>query len=377
LTNPDVVIAGAGLVGLFTARYLLLEGLSVTVYEAKYPGSGASGSSEGGILLQTKAEKNLLALTKQSLKIYEEISSTFRPDIEFRKKGSLLVAENEAEAGFVQDRIRFFAESGVGTRYFEDSQMRALEPCLGPDVIGASWCPEDASVNPLRLTVALCEEIRSLGGRIMKNNPVQRVFRKRGESLQVVSRCETAFPGFFVNACGSWAGILAARMGGHVPVFPQRGQILVTEPVGPLLQTVLISSSYLFSKHVEQEKNGKRRPGCVLDQTDSGSILVGSSKENKGHQPGVSETVSVQLAGEALRRVPCLAGVRVQRVFSGFRPVSKTGRPIVKVLEGFDNVIVATGHGGDGVALAPIAGKQVTELVLGKSPRNNISNSRG
>jgi len=372
-----VVIAGAGLVGLFTARYLLLEGLSVTVYEAKYPGSGASGSSEGGILLQTKAGKKLLALTKQSLKIYEEISATLQPDIEFRKKGSLLVAENEAEASFVQDRARFLAESGVGTRYFEDSQMRALEPCLGPNVIGASWCPEDASVNPLRLTVALCEEIRSLGGRILKNNPVQRVFRGRGESLQVVSRCETAFPGFFVNACGSWAGILAAGMGGHVPVFPQRGQILVTEPVEPLLKTVLISSSYLLAKHAGGRKNAKARAGCVLDQTDSGSILVGSSKENKGHQPGVSESVSVQLAGEALRRIPCLAGVRVQRIFSGFRPVSKTGHPIVKVLEGFDNVIVATGHGGDGVALSPIAGKQITELVLGKRPGNNKLNAKG
>ncbi len=376
MKNPDVVIAGAGLVGLFAARYLLLEGLSVTICEAKYPGSGASGSSEGGILLQTKAEKNLLALTKQSLKIYEEISSTLHPDIEFRKKGSLVVAENEDEVGFVNDRVRFLAELGVVARYFEGSELRALEPCLGKGDIGASWCPEDASVNPLRLTVALCEQIRSLGGRILKNNPVQRVFSGRGENLQVVSRCETAFPGFFVNACGSWAGILAAGMGCHVPVFPQRGQILVTEPVEPLLKFVLISSSYLFSKHAREKKNGNRSSGCVLDQTESGSILVGSSKEDKGYQSGVSQSVSVQLAGEALRRFPCLADVRVQRVFSGFRPVSKTGHPIVKVMEGFGNVIVATGHGGDGVALAPITGKQVTELVLGKRTGNSNSNAK-
>ncbi|MGC9372752.1 MAG: NAD(P)/FAD-dependent oxidoreductase [Thermovirgaceae bacterium] len=207
-TNPDVVIAGAGLVGLFAARYLLLEGLSVTVYEAKYPGYGASGSSEGGILLQTKADKKLLTLTKQSLKIYEEISSILRPGIEFRKKGSLIVAENEAEVGFVEDRARFLAESGVGARYLGGSQLGALEPCLGPVVIGASWCPEDASVNPLRLTVALCEEIRSLGGRILKNNPVQRVLCGRRENLQVVSRCETAYTGFSsihaAHGQGSW-----------------------------------------------------------------------------------------------------------------------------------------------------------------------------
>ncbi len=88
--------------------------------------------------------KNLLTLTRESLKLYEEISPSLQPDVKFRKNGRLLVAPNEAEIGFVETRARFLAKLGIRARYFEGSQLWTLEPYLERDAIGASWSPEDA-----------------------------------------------------------------------------------------------------------------------------------------------------------------------------------------------------------------------------------------
>ena len=69
------------------------------------------------------------------------------------------------------------------------------------------------------------------------------------------------------------------------------------------------------------------------------------------------------MAQHAQRILPALAKVNIIRTFAGLRPHTPDGLPILGPVEGLPGLIMAAGHEGDGIALAPITGQKVAEYL--------------
>jgi sarcosine oxidase subunit beta len=99
-----------------------------------------------------------------------------------------------------------------------------------------------------------------------------------------------------------------------------------------------------------------------------GNIYLGSSKEFVGYDRGITQEAMATIAQKTITFYPGLAGLQVIRAYAGLRPYTEDGLPILGRVEGVEGFILATGHGGDGVALSPITGKLISELIVTGKP---------
>jgi glycine oxidase len=147
-----------------------------------------------------------------------------------------------------------------------------------------------------------------------------------------------------VLAAGPWTDVLAARLGATVPTPPMRGQMLAYKS-NMLRHTIWGENGYLVPK-------------------TGGMIYAGATVEDVGFRKHTTARALAGLRHMASSLVPSLRGAQVANAWAGLRPGSPDGLPIIGPLPTRENVTVAAGHFRNGILLAPITGKLVTQLVV-------------
>jgi len=104
-----------------------------------------------------------------------------------------------------------------------------------------------------------------------------------------------------------------------------------------------------------------------MEQTAAGNLLIGSTRSYAGLDARNTANGISAVAAEAARLVPILGRLDVVRCFAGLRPCSGDGLPMVGPVPGTEALFVATGHEGDGVALAPVTAAIVADGILGRA----------
>jgi glycine/D-amino acid oxidase-like deaminating enzyme len=168
-----------------------------------------------------------------------------------------------------------------------------------------------------------------------------------------------------VNAAGTWGGGLSERLGGPVPVLPRRGFILVTEPLPRVVRHKVYSADYV--ENVASSDAGLET-STVVEGTKGGTVLVGASRERVGYDDTFSVPVVTELAARAVRIFPFLAGVRVMRVYHGFRPYCPDHLPVIGPDPRVPGLVHACGHEGAGLGLAAGTGRLLADLLAGTAP---------
>jgi glycine oxidase len=158
-----------------------------------------------------------------------------------------------------------------------------------------------------------------------------------------------------VVAAGAWSSGVLARLGVRVETPPLKGQIVLLKGDRPLLRRI-----------VEHGKN-------YLVPREDGRILVGATEEEAGFDTRTTSEALHDLLAEAHRLCPGLIEARVERSWAGLRPGSVDSRPYLGFAPGWSNVIVATGHKRAGLQLAPATAEVIADLVLGRTPRVDLT----
>jgi glycine oxidase len=148
-----------------------------------------------------------------------------------------------------------------------------------------------------------------------------------------------------VIAAGAWAAAVGALLRSPIPVRPDRGEMLAVKPAAPLALPLFWGDA------------------CLVPRAD-GEVLIGSTSAPRVGEKMVTAAGAARLLERAVRMVPALADAPLTRVWSGLRPLSRLGRPIIGPLRGYANVTAAVGHHRSGVLLAPITARLVAELLL-------------
>ena len=366
-TSAEVVVIGAGIIGCAVAELLQREGMDVCVVDQFGPAAGSSAAGEGNLLVSDKLPGVDLELARHSLARWHALAQEIGEEIEYVPKGGLVVAHDEtAFAGLVSLAAAQRAE-GARNTVLPANELAAFEPHLSRALAGGVFYEDDAQIQPMLAVSALIRSLRREGGRVVVDAEVHGASRSAQGRLSclVTSRGNVAIGRAVVNAAGAWAGEVATRLGGSVPVRPRRGHVLVSEPTAPLTAYKVYESGYVGSIH---DGPGALSVSAVVEDTASGTMLLGSSREFVGFSRTQNPAVRAAIARRCIALFPALSSLRMMRSYVGYRPATPDRLPVLGEDADVPGLYHATGHEGAGVGLAPASADAISALLGERDP---------
>jgi glycine oxidase len=208
----------------------------------------------------------------------------------------------------------------------------------------------DHWVNNQRLVLAYAQAAVDAGISLRTGATVTRVIVEDAHARGVIAEGERFEGDVVVMAAGAWTGALAESFGARLPVEPKRGQMLALTQVPPVVNHCV---------HAET---------VYLVPRPSGELLVGATVERVGFQATVTAAGIAGLLEAAIELAPALGSLPLSRTWYGFRPWAPDSLPIIGPWPGIEGLCVATAHFRNGIMLAPITAKLITEWIMQGRP---------
>lgn len=367
--SAEVVIIGGGVIGTAIAYYLTTWGIKPTLLERSDICSGTSGACDKAISLQSKTPGLHLELAMTSAAMFSSLGMELQCDIEYYRNGGMIAIENESQLSIMEAFVQRQKSYGLPVDIVTNEEARRQQPALSPKLIAATYSPADGEVSPLKLTFGFAKAAKQQGAILRTGVVVTDLVINHGRVEGVLTNQGTIPAGVVINAAGVFAPSIGRMAGLDIPIKPRRGQIIVTEAVPPLIRGALWSARYIVAKHnpdmIRQEdpEAAKLGVGLSAGQTQEGTLLIGGSREFAGYQAVTTPEAIGAILRHAVNIIPALRTIHVIRTFAGLRPYTPDGMPIIGPVEEVDGLIMAAGHEGDGIALAPVTGKLVAQYV--------------
>jgi glycine/D-amino acid oxidase-like deaminating enzyme len=364
--SADLVIVGAGVVGAASAYFASLAGLRVVVVERGTIAGGTSSAGEGNLLVSDKEAGPELDLALYSQQVWREDLVEYADLWEFEAKGGLVVAGSERSLASLLELSVHQRRHGVEVRDVAQAELRDYEPHLSRELTGAAFYPQDAQVQPMLVVAHLLRLARERGAQVRTRTEVVG-FLRDGDRVTGVRTARGDIPaGAVLNAAGTWAGGVAELAGVRVPVLPRRGFILVTQPMPPRTVRHKVYAAEYVGDVASSDAALQTSP--VVEGTDSGTILIGSSRERVGFDRTVSISAISTLAAKAIALFPMLRKVRAMRTYCGFRPYCPDHLPVIGPDPRAPGLWHACGHEGAGIGLSAATGKLIAQALTGEKP---------
>ncbi|MFZ5967939.1 MAG: NAD(P)/FAD-dependent oxidoreductase [Bacillota bacterium] len=375
----DVAVIGGGIIGLSSAYYLAKAGKKVIVLEKNEIGSGASGACDDMILLQSKKPGILLEMAFESLEMYEGLSKELNYDIEFECRGGMILIEDQQQLDVMMDFVEQQKKWGLDVDIISKKEVRKKQPHVKKTVIASTYSKRDAQVNPLRVMRGFFANSVNMGVEIRKHIQIKSIEQRKDYWKILLYQGDAIEAENIINAAGAWAPAIGELIGVHIPISPKKGQIAITEKIPRLGESNVWSAEYIVAKlrpDLTKEKDSLHQKygiGFAFAQASDGNYLLGSTRENVGFDKSTNYEAIRLMTQQALQFFPILKNVHIIRTIAGFRPATPDGKAIVGELDGRKGFYIAAGHEGDGIALAPITGKMMVDLVNREHIHYNVN----
>ena len=360
--KADVLIIGGGVIGSSIAYHLSKRKIGVVLLEKGDLASGASSACDGLIFLQSKKPGVHLELALESKKRFDHLGEELDFDIEYKNHGGMVVIENEQELQAMKLFVEKQQKIGLDVSLLDTDQARKMEPSLSEKNLGSTFSPLDGQVNPILLTFAFISAAKKLGAEVLTHIEITGIELKSGKVRSIITAKGEIETDTIVNATGAYAARIGKLIDLDIPIKPRRGQILVTEAAPQILGRGLLSAGYIAAKF-DPALAETQGVGISMDQTSSGNLLLGSTREFVGFDKRTTYEGINSILRNTSRIIPQLKNMHIIRSFAGLRPYTPDGLPILGKVQGIEGFIMAAGHEGDGMALSPITGELIAELI--------------
>lgn len=367
--NYDVVVIGGGVNGLSAAYFLLKRGKKVVLVEKNEIGSGASGACDDMILLQSKKPGIALEMAMESLEMYRSLSDELHIDLEFISRGGMILIEDQRELAVMEEFVKEQRTYGLDVEIIDKKDVIKRQPFVNDRIIASTYSDKDSQVSPFQVMKGFMVKGIEMGLEIKKGCIIKNLESRKDYWKIALDNGEWLEAEKVVNTAGAWAPDLGRMISINIPIKPRKGQIAVTEQIPQLGETNVWSAEYIVSKlkpGYKKEKGeiyDKLGIGFSFSQSTHGNYLIGSTREDVGFDKTTNYEALNIIVDQALRYFPILKNVHVIRSYAGFRPATVDGKPIIGEVEDRKGFYIAAGHEGDGIALAPITGKLIAELI--------------
>jgi glycine/D-amino acid oxidase-like deaminating enzyme len=366
--NADIVVIGAGIVGLATATYLAREGADVLIVERDETGMAASTANAGSLHVQIipydygypgapedgGPPAPILPLGVESVKLWKQFAIEANESLGISTPGGLVLADTRETLDSLRGKVALEARYGIETHIIGANELRNIAPHISEKMAGAVFCPAEGRIDPLRGTMALATLAQKAGARLMRGTEVTAIARE-ANAWTIQTTNGTIKANRVVNCAGPYGGHIARMVGLDLPIGGTVQQVIVTEPA-PRLVEHLVAFAH---RHLS------------LKQQDSGGLLIGggwfgSYDSNDGRTRNLRRNIQGNL-WVAAQVLPALKGLHIIRSWTGINTVIDRAPLIGDVpgLPGFFNAITANGY-----TLGPITARLTADAILRGGPIN-------
>jgi len=399
-----VCVLGAGIVGLATAWQLNRQGFQVSVIDRAAPGAGASGGNGAQLsysYVQPLADPSiwkqlprlllspssplklrpqldplqwrwalaflaacnartsrastasLLALAARSRAAFEAMRADIAPDCDFSATGKLVLYAGAASLAGAQRQLDLQRAMGSQQRLVTADECIAIEPALASyraRIAGAVHTPSECAADCLKVCTELLRALRARGVRFLLDTEITGFDARDGRVAAVHTAAGDVAADAFVMALGTASHRLGRQLGAYLPVYPLKGYSITLEvdPAAGAAPRVSVTDS---ARKVVFARIGSR-------------LRVAGMAELVGHDASIPAQ-RIEALAQATRAVfPHAGRLDALQPWTGMRPATPTGVPIVGRLEGApSNMVFNTGHGALGFTLAFGSAERVAQAL--------------
>ena len=354
IPTEEIVIIGAGVIGLSIAYELSRQGLSVTVLEKKKVGAGAVWASAGMLapISEAKSEESeLVDFALYSHSIYREFIESIEKisglNCGFNDTGTLLIAMGKDDEGELEHLHEAQRSKGLSSAWLSQKEIFEIEPNLSGWVTSALLAENDYQVNSRALLIALAKSIIKLGGNIIEEAEVKTIikFDEKLKSIKYISRDQEFYlqSKQVVICSGAWTNSISNSLF-EVDIRPVKGQSIRLNGPNMLKHVIRTSDVYLVSR-------------------SNGELVVGGTVEEKGFDNSIQAGSIMDLLRNAWKVFPNIYEYEFRESTIGFRPAALNNLPLISQTN-LDNTFVATGHFRHGILLAPGTAWAISKMLI-------------
>jgi D-amino-acid dehydrogenase len=400
-----VCVLGAGIVGLATAWQLNRQGFEVSVIDCAAPGAGASGGNGAQLsysYVQPLADPSiwkqlprlllspssplklrpqldplqwrwglaflaacnartshdttmrLLALAAESRSAFEDMLADVAPDCDFAATGKLVLYTNASALEGARRQLELQRAMGSEQRLVTPDECIAIEPALADyraRMAGAIHTPSECAADCLKVCIELERVLRARGVRFMLDCEVRGFDVRNSRVAAVQTGAGSVEAHAFVMALGTASHRLGRQLGAYLPVYPLKGYSITVDvdPAPGAAPRVSVTDS---ARKVVFARIGSR-------------LRVAGMAELVGHDASIPAT-RIEALAQATRAVfPQASRLAALHPWTGMRPATPTGVPIIGRLAGAPaNMLFNTGHGALGFTLAFGSAQRIAQALV-------------
>jgi glycine/D-amino acid oxidase-like deaminating enzyme len=376
--DADLVVIGAGALGLSTALHAALLGRRPVVVERHTAGSQASGRA-AGLFKSVQADELRTRLARRSIELALTYPDWAGAELAVTRSGSFLIARTDQHKAFLQTEARQSARWGVDVREAQPGELASRlsyyrSASRNTDL--ALWCPEDIYIEePISLIRAYLAAGRVHGVELLESEAVTGVTVSAGRVAGVETTARSIAAPVVVDAAGAWTRQVAELAGGEVALAPVRHQLLITEPADAVdpadpIVRVVDAAIYLRPARGGLMAGGFEAAPLPLDpRTQDRSF----STDDVPLDMGVLQAMAGQVAGEVPVFGDAAANGGVTEHRGGLFTMTPDGRFTTGPVPDLPGLWVASGCNGSGFSSSLAIGEALAAWICGQEHRADIS----
>tara|TARA_B100000674_G_scaffold308775_1_gene256479 strand:+ start:2474 stop:5332 length:2859 start_codon:yes stop_codon:yes gene_type:complete len=359
-TKADLVVIGGGVTGISASYFAAKAGASVICIEQGHINSEASGGNAGSLHVQLlswdfgekavgdgQLQLRTLPLQMESIGMWSSLQRQLNTDFEIEFTGGLMVAENNEQMKFLEEKITAEQKVGVKTSLIDQKQIAGIVPEISDSVIAGSWCEQEGKINPLIATPILAKEALSQGAVIEELTQVLGV-SKEAYGYEIITNRGKISAKKLIVAAGGWSSKIFEMLNVAIPIKGAPLQMIVTSPAPQIVNCLM----YHAGRHL------------TLKQAKAGSIIIGGAWPANVSAEGRSEVLPESIEGNlwaAGQTIPGIGDVPILRTW-GAMNIDIDGAPLIGEIPGYNGLTVAAT--ANGYTLGPLMGREVANAAL-------------
>ena len=346
-----LIIVGAGVTGLMTAKFLVDRGFSdILVIDRKYPGSGGSFRCATGVRASFTSREHIKVMLR-AVDLWPKLSKEL--GIKYSRDGYLWLLTRDRDVEFFREAVKFQNSLGVPTRLVTPEEVRGLAPTINTSsVVAAVYDPIAGKASCFDSVTNTLTHLLARGVEVKWGVEARKIAREGG-GLVVETNIGSLRADSVLVAAGDGSRRLLETLGVDLPIRNLPKHALVTEAFRPVFKPLIID--WATSSYIVQLFNGNFYIGADI--------------------PEVYDTVA-KVKLEFLRKAakvwtsyfPWLREVYVLRYWTGYYDMTPDHHPVIGPVEGLEGVYVAAGFSGHGFMMSPAVGEALASYILGERP---------
>ncbi|MDG4892599.1 FAD-binding oxidoreductase [Mesorhizobium sp. WSM4976] len=358
MQNYDLIVVGAGILGLATAYQARKAGASVVVLDKGATAYEASSRATGYLSLRGETpEESPLAQVAE--KLWEGLDEELGYPTEWTQKGRIWAAVNERELAELKELYRSFEKTNIGFEFVDGQALRKMIPGLTESCLGGIYTSRSGHANPQRTSQAFAWAFMDLGGEIREYTPVLEVLTTGGRVKGVKTPYGEIHAPRAALCAAAHNTLLLSPFDILFPLAPVRLEALVTTPMPPLFEQCFIGN------------------GLSIRQTKRGNLHMNGGPyewidlDIARESPKPTTPIVRNILRRAIETIPLLKGAQFLRSWAGIVDMSPDQMTTIHLFDSPEGLltVAASGHGfgmapAVGVAMADLALKGTTSLPI-------------